>query len=404
MATRATIILPTFGEAPFIRWAIASAQRQTVRELEICVICDGSPPPMIEMLHDLAREDPRIRVFTFHKGPRHGEIYRHEVITREATGAIICYLCHDDLYLPWHVESMERALQQNDFANSIAVAVRTQREGGQKRPGIQAVTIADLQEPLFRRIMLDWEANKWGFGLIFGAHTREAYLSLPEGWTTTPSGVPTDMFMWRKLIANAGEKCASLMEITALHFDRSSARPNWSIQEREAEIGWWFPLTQRPDFRETITSLAWRWVARDSAQVKGLGAYRPPTQASRVMTRATGGIPPAEQTGSARPTPAWRLLFDMWRVWRSGLFDREWYERQYVDIRVRRVNPLWHFVRWGAVEGRSPGPAFNCREYRTAHPEMPTGVNPLIHYLSSRGEGVSHEQPVEPRAERGKNR
>ena len=57
---RATVIVPTYGDAPYIRWALASAQAQTVREIEICVLCDGSPPQMVEMLQGIAANDYRI--------------------------------------------------------------------------------------------------------------------------------------------------------------------------------------------------------------------------------------------------------------------------------------------------------------------------------------------------------
>jgi glycosyltransferase involved in cell wall biosynthesis len=62
MPARATVIIPTFGDASFLRWAIASAQLQTVRELEIRVVCDGSPLHMREQIQAMAAEDPRIAV------------------------------------------------------------------------------------------------------------------------------------------------------------------------------------------------------------------------------------------------------------------------------------------------------------------------------------------------------
>ncbi len=349
---RASIILPTFGDAPFIRWAIASAQRQTVHELEICVICDGSPPQMVDTLRGLSREDPRIRVFSFPKGPRHGEIYRHQVITDEATGRIVCYLSHDDLYLPWHVESMERALEKADFANSVAVGMTTTRdEKGQLRAEVQAVVLTDLEDAFFRDIVLEWDRKRRGFGLIFGSHTRDAYLRLPEGWATTPSTFPTDMYMWRKFVAYAGQRCASPMEITALHFERSAES---SPGEREASLAWWFSLTQRPDFGKTINQLALRRIARDVAHGASIGPRR---------------------------VPAFRVPLDFWRVWWSGFFDAPWYLERNPDVLANGVNPLWHFVRWGALEGRSPGPGFDSTWYRATNPGIPADVNPLVYYL-----------------------
>ena len=50
MKTRATVIIPTFGNAKFARWAIKSVQNQTVKDIEICIICDGSPDNMVLFL------------------------------------------------------------------------------------------------------------------------------------------------------------------------------------------------------------------------------------------------------------------------------------------------------------------------------------------------------------------
>ena len=44
-------------------------------------------------------DDDRVRFFDLPKGPRHGELNRHETL-RQATGNIVCYLSDDDLLLP----------------------------------------------------------------------------------------------------------------------------------------------------------------------------------------------------------------------------------------------------------------------------------------------------------------
>ena len=65
MVARATVIIPTFGQAKFSAWPIKSVQAQTVKEIEICIICDGSAENMVEFFNALAKEDPRIKVFSF---------------------------------------------------------------------------------------------------------------------------------------------------------------------------------------------------------------------------------------------------------------------------------------------------------------------------------------------------
>ncbi len=66
----------------------------------------------------------------------------------------------------------------------------------------------------------------------------------------------------------------------------------------------------------------------------------------------------------------------------NPLFDSDWYLRQNPDVAEAGVNPLWHYLRRGAVEARDPSPLFNTRRYLQENPEvMRAGVNPLAHHL-----------------------
>ncbi len=44
---KSTVIFPTFGSASFSKWALKSVCDQTVIDIEIFIICDGSPKEMI---------------------------------------------------------------------------------------------------------------------------------------------------------------------------------------------------------------------------------------------------------------------------------------------------------------------------------------------------------------------
>ena len=109
MDARATVIIPTFGNATFARWAIKSVQQQTVKDIEICIICDGSTEHMISFFKNMEEEDPRLKVFVFPKSPRAGEPYR-DIVIKQTTGRNICYCSHDDLWLPYHIQEIEQSL------------------------------------------------------------------------------------------------------------------------------------------------------------------------------------------------------------------------------------------------------------------------------------------------------
>lgn len=261
MEPRATVIIPTFGHANFARWAINSVQQQTIKEIEICVICDGSPAEMVSFFEDMAREDPRIHVFQYPKSPRTGEPYRDEVIKR-MKGKIICYCCHDDLWLPNHIETMEETLKKYDFTHTIHAAVNMPE---------------NIKEPLDLFLLLYWVDLKDdmtfqnifnginSFGLTYGAHTKESYLKLAEGWTTTPKEVPTDQYMWRKFLSASGVAYKTTMKITALNFPLFHRR-GWSEQDRDDELKSYFYKILDPSFLNNIEEHYYRHYQKEIAR------------------------------------------------------------------------------------------------------------------------------------------
>lgn len=76
------------------------------------------------------------------------------------------------------------------------------------------------------------------------------------------------------------------------------------------------------------------------------------------------------------------LLRDMRLIAASGLFDGNWYLQQNPDVAKASVNPLRHYLRGGAREGRDPNPLFDTSWYLQQNPDVAkAGVNPLAHYL-----------------------
>jgi glycosyltransferase involved in cell wall biosynthesis len=69
-------------------------------------------------------------------------------------------------------------------------------------------------------------------------------------------------------------------------------------------------------------------------------------------------------------------------VKKSGLFDPEYYLRTYPDLQEAKIDPLAHFMIYGAFEGRNPSPWFQTKWYLWRYPDIEQNrVNPLLHYL-----------------------
>lgn len=84
----------------------------------------------------------------------------------------------------------------------------------------------------------------------------------------------------------------------------------------------------------------------------------------------------------------------------SGLFDREWYASEYRDVRRSGIDPIEHYLRWGARMHRNPSREFDTGFYLKQYPDVAkSGINPLVHYIRhGKREGrrpVPSEMPAE---------
>lgn len=84
----------------------------------------------------------------------------------------------------------------------------------------------------------------------------------------------------------------------------------------------------------------------------------------------------------------------------DDLFDAAWYGDAYPDVRTSGMDAALHYVRFGAAEGRDPGPRFNTRRYLETYPDVEASkVNPLVHFVRhGRSEGRVAADSDLPRA------
>ncbi|MGQ7254034.1 hypothetical protein [Vreelandella titanicae] len=92
-----------------------------------------------------------------------------------------------------------------------------------------------------------------------------------------------------------------------------------------------------------------------------------------------------------RDNQALKELVDL--LEQSELFDADWYLTQYKDIAEANINPAEHFIKFGAIEGRNPGPRFNTEFYVVTYPDVAaSGHHPLLHYLR---DGINEQRKTQ---------
>jgi GT2 family glycosyltransferase len=70
----------------------------------------------------------------------------------------------------------------------------------------------------------------------------------------------------------------------------------------------------------------------------------------------------------------------------SPLFDPDWYLETNPDVKKAGMDPLQHYLRYGAQQDRDPHPLFETKWYLSQRPELTNiGLTPLEHYISYGG-------------------
>jgi len=267
---RISVLIPTHEHAATLPYAVRSVQRQGVDDLEILICGDGVSDELRAVIAELRRADPRIRFFDLPKAPRIGELNRDHVM-RHATGRIVCIQNDDDLWLPGHVAMLERALEDADFVGAMQVNVGTD--------GKVRGYFFDLERPEFVQPWLAWKPNNFGtwasngFGPIFVAYRLDAYRRLPQGWATTPDGLPTDQTMWHNFVRQPWCRAKFLRWPIALHFSAVDRRA-WTPAQRARELRHWTEIIESPDYavhiwRDLLPDLGDRLLRQSLQQVGG---------------------------------------------------------------------------------------------------------------------------------------
>lgn len=245
---RISVLIPTHEHAATLPYAIRSVQKQNIDDIEILICGDGVNDDVRAVVAELQRADCRIRFFDLPKGPNIGECNRDRVLC-QAQGQLVFVHNDDDLWLPGHIEALESGLQEADFAGAMQVNVGTD----DKVRGY----FFDLQRPEFVEPWLDWKPNyfgSWasnGFGPIFVAFRLDSYLRLPERWSTTPEGLPSDQTMWHKFLRQPWCRASFIRWPIALHFP-SSDRIYWRPEQRAEELSRWTQIIESPDYAARI--------------------------------------------------------------------------------------------------------------------------------------------------------
>jgi hypothetical protein len=113
--------------------------------------------------------------------------------------------------------------------------------------------------------------------------------------------------------------------------------------------------------------------------VLGIGEFGTSGAFKKAPMTATGALSASRMLDSVR----WAMLGRRGdRRLVEACFERKWYLDRYADVRVAMIDPVSHFLKYGAREGRNPNPLFWTEYYLSQDSTIRVaGINPLVHYL-----------------------
>ena len=95
-----------------------------------------------------------------------------------------------------------------------------------------------------------------------------------------------------------------------------------------------------------------------AARIEEIVALTRLMRAREAAARAGGTVATLLDRQGSRLLPrALRIRRQMAWMRQSGMFDAEWYGRAYPDVAAAGIDPLRHFIEYGAAEGRAPNAA-----------------------------------------------
>ena len=161
-----SVIMPAFNTEPYVAAAIHSALGQTVRELEVLVVDDGSSDGTCAAALKAGERDPRVKVWTqTNAGP---SAARNLAMSR-ASGDFFAFLDSDDEWMPDFLGHQLSALARHPEA-AVVTGNAFNRGGAfdgtpfrKIRPGEHALPLAEMIEredsvcilAVFRRAVYD---------------------------------------------------------------------------------------------------------------------------------------------------------------------------------------------------------------------------------------------------------
>jgi glycosyltransferase involved in cell wall biosynthesis len=178
-----SVIVPFHNEVSFIYEAVESILAQSVKNIEMITVDDGSIDDSAEKLQLF--NDPRIKII---RQENSGASVARNMGVRESTGEYICFLDADDKWAPFKLKLQIEALEKDPSLNMIFgqvkefndESIRLKTEGMSDEKifvGYSPITLLISRNDFLK---VGWFQEKWKVGEFIDWYDRAKQLNFKE--------------------------------------------------------------------------------------------------------------------------------------------------------------------------------------------------------------------------------
>ena len=116
-----SVIIPTHNRVDLLSRAIKSVQDQTISDIEIIVVSDGSTDGTDELMKSLSEKDERIRYYYY--SPAKGGNYARNWGIQKSTADFVVFLDDDDVWLPTKLEEQLAVVNSSESIGLVYTGI-----------------------------------------------------------------------------------------------------------------------------------------------------------------------------------------------------------------------------------------------------------------------------------------
>ena len=151
---RISVLINNYNYGRFVARSIRSALNQSPPPYEVIVVDDGSSDESLEVIGQLARDNPSVRLVAKSNG---GQLSAFNAGMAVSTGEIICFLDADDEYLPGYLSRLSEVYLGHPEIDFVYCTLEFVRDGIVIQKSSNSVKSFDHGISFFRTLALgDW--------------------------------------------------------------------------------------------------------------------------------------------------------------------------------------------------------------------------------------------------------